>query len=721
MKFNQILNNFTAGQWSPRMLANTNSEQYGRSCKTLQNMLVLKQGGAFKRPGLLFQNLAASPTQETFVNANDDLFIIPWTVSNDEKYLIFCDAGLPDGRWFVWNVATNAFYGYVAASVDANYANLFIAGTHYAQVGDILYLTGGRGPGIWPRRIAKDAGVIRLKLTIEEPSLLAAGEYYKGVPYYEPNALGSGGTITSSGTAGAITLTSSVAIFNVNMIRTGSYDGTFVKLTSAAVTGVAVITGYTSTTQVTAVVIKLLPLAGAYGLASGTSWEISAWNAYYGLPIAVVAHSERLFWGGQFGVATADPNVVWGSQAGYPEYMMEIPLADAPDFSTYAADNSRAFTFYPTASEGSRVQCLAASKSLFIGAEKNEIVGRGIQNAIGPNDITLDSSTSFGASTVQPVKADNYTTFVQRDGRTIRDVVYSYENEQYKAVDINFFADNLFTGKTIVQLVSGVLNGTTIMLVRLSDGSIVLGSLDREQGIVAWSSFIIGGSNVTVVGMAVVPGANSDLSDGIFLLVRRLINGVYKVYLEKMAAIYENDTYTAGSGNFFYYMDSLRIVSSPGSATISTPHLAGETVHVFGDGNYLGTKVITAGGSLVLEAVYTEVLFGLGYSSRLVPAPIKVNTQIGNSTGMAHKVNSLYIKFWNTITATYGDPERNEFYDIEFRNNTVVASTSIPLFSGEKRVQFPPGYSREKQVEVKSSLPFPCNVLSIVAEGVAYD
>lgn len=720
MKFNQILNNFTAGQWSPRMLANTNAEQYSRSCKTLSNMLVLKQGGAFKRPGLLFQNLAASPTQEAFVNANDDLFIIPWTLSNGAKYLIFCDAGLPNGRWFVWNVATNAFYAYIAASTDAEFANVYITGTHYAQVGDVLYLTGG-GISLWPRRIELDGGTPRLKIVMEEPSFSSAAEYYKGVPYYEPNALGSGGTITSSGTAGAITLTASIAMFNINMIRVGSFDGTYIKLTSGGVTGVAVITGYTSTTVVNAQVQKTLPLAGAYGLAAGTSWEIAAWNPYYGLPVAVVAHSERLFWGGQFGTRTADANVVWGSKQGYPEYMMEIPLADAPDFTTYASDNSRAFTFYPSASEGSRVQCLAASKSLFIGAEKNEIVGRGIQNAIGPNDITLDSSTSFGSTYVQPVKADNFTTYVQRDGKTIRDIVYSYENEQYKAVDINFFADSLFIGKTIKQLVSGMLNGTTIILVRFTDGSLVVGSLDRDQGIVAWGALALGGTNVTVVGMAVVSGANSDLSDGIFLLVRRLINGVYKVYLEKMAAIYENETYTAGSGDFFYYMDSLRIVSSPGSATISTPHLAGETVHVFGDGNYLGTKVITAGGSLVLEAVYTEVLFGLGYSSRLVPAPIKVNTQIGNSTGMVHKVNSLYINFWNTITATYGDPERNEFYDIEFRNNTVVASTSIPLFNGIKRVQFPPGYSREKQVEVKSSLPFPCNVLSIVAEGVAYD
>ena len=719
MKFNQVLNNFTAGQWSPRMLANTNVEQYAKACKTLQNMFVMKQGGAFKRPGLLFQSFAASPTQETFLNANNGLFMIPWTLSDGAKYLVVCDNGLPDGRWFVWDVSNNTFFNYITATTDSQFASNSMQNTHYAQVGDILYITGG-GENLWPRRILlSTVAPVRLELVLEEFAF--AGTYYKGVPFYEPNVLGLNGTITSSGTVGAITLTASLPIFDSSMVRTGALDGTYLKLTSGGVTGVVQITGYTSTTVVNGITQKTLPIAGAYGLAAGTSWEISAWNPTYGFPTSVVAHSERLFWGGQVGSKTKNANVVWGSAMGYPEEMMEIPLADDPSFTTYASDNSRPFTFYPTASEGSRVRCLAGSKSLFIGAEKNEIVGRGIQNAIGPNDITLDSSTSFGASTVQPVKADSYTTYVQRDGKTIRDIIYSYENEQYKAVDISFFSDSLFIGKTIKQLVSGIVNGTTVMLARLSDGSLVMGSLDRDQGVVAWGSLVVGGTNVTVVHMAVVPSANSDLSDGIFLLVRRLINGVYKVYLEKMAAIYEASTYTSGSGNFFYYMDSLRIVSSPGSAAISAPHLAGETVHVFGDGNYLGTKVISSGGSLVLDAVYSEVIFGLGYSHRLVPAPIKTNTQFGNSSGMIHKVSSLYINFWNTIAATYGDPERNEFYDIEFRSSTVVASTSIPLFTGEKRVQFPPGYSREKQVEIKGSLPFPCNVLSIVAEGVAYD
>ena len=60
MKFNQTLNNFTAGEWSAKMLVNTELDSYKKACSLIQNMVVLREGGAFRRPGTGYINAGAT-------------------------------------------------------------------------------------------------------------------------------------------------------------------------------------------------------------------------------------------------------------------------------------------------------------------------------------------------------------------------------------------------------------------------------------------------------------------------------------------------------------------------------------------------------------------------------------------------------------------------------------------------------------------------------------
>lgn len=713
MKFNQVLNNFTSGVWSSRMLVNTDLEQYKRSCKEMTNMFVMKQGGAFRRPGSIY---AAMPeAQQDFLTNNNNLMLIPWVLSNGDRRIIVADNGLPDGRWFVVNVKNEAFVyiGTISATTAANKSNNNVESLHYTQIGDEIFLTGSisqtGGTKIPPRVIYED---INIRLAIPWTKNYGASEEYKGVPYLDPISSNPSKTIAASAVTGTITLTANFYFF------LSGHENSYIKLTAAGATGIVRITSVLFGPSLTATgfVVKTLPLAGTYGSASGTSWEIAAWNDAYGYPTTCTAHEQRLFYGSHL----LDPNVVFASRAGEPYEMMEIPLADTPEFVAYASDNSRPFSFYPSSSDGSIVRVLSAAKSLFIGTERNEILGRGVQNAIGPTDITLDSSTSFGSDNIQPVRADNFNTFVQKDGKTIRDIIYSYENEQYKAVDISFTANDFFIGKNVKQLASGVINGTTLFFVVMNDGSLIAATLERELQIVAWNKMELGG-NALVKSVMAVPSAKEDKSDVIVLLVQRVINGESVVYMEYFDNIFEKFTYSPIIDDPYVYVDSAKVFLAPGTATLSVPHLEGKTVSVLAEGNYIGEKVVGVGGTLVLPEIYDTVVVGLKYTSKLIPAPINMNTQIGNSQGLSKKVNDLYIKFWASKGATYGDPERGEYYPIGFTPASIVYGELPPLFTGEKRLSFPPGYSREKQIEIKTEEPHPLNVLSIVAEGVTYD
>lgn len=120
--------------------------------------------------------------------------------------------------------------------------------------------------------------------------------------------------------------------------------------------------------------------------------------------------------------------------------MMEVPLAQDPYFTTYASDNSRPFSFVASKAVGS-VRGLSATKVLVVGYSDKEMTVRGTQNALGPLDITIDSNSSYGMSGVQPISIDSNTLYAQSGGQAVRQLVFSYQNEQYNSEDVGYYAN----------------------------------------------------------------------------------------------------------------------------------------------------------------------------------------------------------------------------------------------------------------------------------------
>jgi hypothetical protein len=704
MKFNSVLNNFTAGQWSSKMLVNNDNEQYKSACKKLINKIILKQGGAFTRPGTKYTDISTILDSATYFK------IMPYRY-NEVSYLLIVTHVSGVDYWYYYNCSTGVNTtlnpGYFGIGISSTYG-VSIETFQYAQYEDSLIIATGSTPIFFNLNTIPFVNDYYLKYYYMGFGF-SIQQYPFAWPYGKVNSLSTGTpvTFTASATTGSITITASDTI-----LTRAEYQGRYLKLTSGGTTGICQLGdpgafGPYNTIPATVLGSWPLPAAAAYGSASGTAWEMSEkFNA-----TSVAVFEQRVYFGCK--------NKVWASRLGEPFYMMEVPLAQDPDFTAYASDSSRAFTIVPSVPLAASVKALGAAKALYIGLDSYDVSARGVQGALSPNDITLDASSSYGTAAIQPSGVDNFLATASRTKKGLKDIVYSYENEQFKAQDISFMSDELFKESPIKRMVSGILNDTGIILILREDGTVLCGTLERALGVYAWGKFSFTGTSVQIKDIVVAQKGNSDGTDAFYFAIKRTINGSTKVYLEKMASIFESTTYS--TSNMFYYLDSYKEVSSPGSATISATHLAGEEVHVFADGDYKGTKTVTAGGNLVLDAIYTHVLFGKGYEDSIIPAPIAVNTQLGNSSGKVKNVPILTVTLWNSIAGKYGDPERNEYYNIITRKTTTVAQDLTPLFSGEIRLQFPAGFSSTKQIEIKNDLPFPCNILAIIADGTNYD
>lgn len=271
MKISTNLNNFIAGEWSPKMEARADAEQYNKAAKTLRNCMVAMQGGVFMRPG--FRKMVVAATS-SLTNANVatklasiaatayEPRIIPFK-SGATKYQLVC--GVLSGNttdWFVVGESLEATSVSLSTAIS-NYGSSVIGdmtNAQYAQVGDLLIITTGSSH---PVMLRKEGSTFKLRFFWEYwTNDVTGAELWKGFPFTVVNASDVNGTLTATGTftvAGTVTLQAST---NLEPFYAGMDDENYLglyMLVDGASFGIVHVTTYTDTNTVTATVLKEIP------------------------------------------------------------------------------------------------------------------------------------------------------------------------------------------------------------------------------------------------------------------------------------------------------------------------------------------------------------------------------------------------------------------------------------------------------------------------------
>ena len=728
MKFNQIINNFSSGEWSPKMRARTDVQQYQNACETMLNFIPQIQGGAFRAPGTKLIPLITGNHQtrlQSILSATNGTPMIPRVLSNGKKEVLVAIPGVaPSTGWVVLQrtLGSHASAALNAVSTDADFVSSVSAKVGYTQVGDLVYLTDPSGvyaPRIWS--YTSSGGnldtLLYYALNVQSPITNAA---WKCTPYLPINALGSpyNITMTAGAATGTTTLTASAAFFN------SGHVGARFKLSSAGSTGVGRVTGYTSSTVVTYVVESTVPTV-ACGVAAGTSWEESAWSTYRGFPKFVTSFEGRVIFGGH----ALYPDTIWGSRIGNVFDFMERPFEQDSSFASYTTDNSRPFSLSPNMEGSGAINGLSAGKTLAILTNTSEILASGSQGALGPLDVSFESSTSFGAETVRPARVNNYLTYVQKGGRKVRDLVFNFNEDQYKSSDLSFIADHFTssntagTGNVILDMVPTTIATSKGLLCRTSDGDLIFVVLDREYQIVAWSELAIAGtigatSGAAIHGVCSLPDDNA--TDIAYVIVSRDINGTETVYIEQFLDLAEDDVLNQ-QNNLCMSGQTTQTLSPADTAFTGGSNLAGNTVQVVADGQFIGEKTVDASGNFTLTTAATTVTIGLKAVAKLKPLPPELGQQIpGTSQGLTKRVFEVSVRFWNSYAAKYGSTF-SDLYPIDFKDPSVAQNNTPIMFTGPKKLSLDSGYGVDKTVCIQCDTPWPCNVLAVIQKGITND
>jgi hypothetical protein len=457
------------------------------------------------------------------------------------------------------------------------------------------------------------------------------------------------------------------------------------------------ITGFTSTTQVSAQIVRFHMPKNVVDLGT-TYWAEGAWSDYRGYPKSIAWYEQRLFFGG----SDSEPTALWSSKSG--AYLDFTDGADDDDAIVYRIASGRADV----------IRWLQSGRVLTCGTSAGEFaVAASNQNeALTPSNFKITPQTSYGTSDAFPFRINHSVLYPQRSGRSgnasrkLREFSYSFSEDAFNAVDLTVFAEHIF-GDGFDRITYQLEPDSTIFC-RRTDGALASCTYERTQEVVAWHRQILGGADAEVQDCAVIPGASGD---EVWLSVERTVAGATVRYIEVMQPPF-SDT---GDKADAFIVDSGLTYTGTSSATITGLwHLRGEAVSILSEGT-VETATISGTGVLTLAYPTTKAHIGYGYTAVLETQDLEAGAQAGTAQSRAKRISQVYVRLLNSLGGSMG-PDASNMKPIYYRTGYDEHGSSPPLYSGFIEFDFPSGWDREARVRFEHSEPLPLHVTGIVAE-----
>jgi len=505
------------------------------------------------------------------------------------------------------------------------------------------------------------------------------------------------GIITFQNPATATTITYTVPVGTT--VPTGSItfstnaSRVMITPTDPTIKGFVRITGFTSSTQVTARVIKDLGNTTAT-----TMWREGAFSAVNGYPSSCAIHESRLIFAG----TAAAPTTVWGSYSN-----------DFENFRQGAYD-SDSYAFTLSSNSGGLIKWIISKTSLLIGTTQAEwsLSSSSGNSALTPSNVMARQQSRYGSSGIPALIVNDTVIYLQKLSRKLREFVYSWNSETWVSNDLTALAEHT-TRNGIVELAYQRVPDALLWLVR-ADGQLVSMCYEREQQVVGFSRHST--TNGTFESVATINGINSE--DEVYVLVKRTINGSTARYIERFKLGMREALDTADKAAW-WYLDCAKKVTlgSPSTTITGLSHLEGQAVTVWADtavGSLAVGSPTVAGGSITLQAPASTVLVGLPYTSTLVPQPLVRDLQDGTSAGRRMRVNKMNVKVYNSLAGEYSTDGTN-WYPLVCRHMDDNMDALPPVLQGYQRVTLSSNWKDGVDIYLRQTLPMPLTIAAIVA------
>ena len=419
-------------------------------------------------------------------------------------------------------------------------------------------------------------------------------------------------------------------------------------------------------------------------------------------PSCVTFYEQRLI----FASSNNDPQTLWFSKTGSLENF------------TVGSNSGDAMTYSIASNKGNAIKYLTVTRSLIAGTAGGEfsVTASSSAEPITPTNIQIKKQSSYGSSDIDAVSIGNATMFVQRAKRKVRELVYNYDTDGFVAPDLTILAEHI-SDSGIVEMSYQQEPQSILWCVR-TDGVLSGLTYARNEQVVGWHRHILGGvfgtGNAVVESVATIPG---DLNEDVtYLIVKRTINSVTRRYVEYLQPVDYGSDLTAA-----FFVDSGLSYSGSATTTITgLQHLIGQSVTILANGASHPNKTVSATGTITLDRSSTTVQVGLGYNSTLQTMRLEAGSQDGTAQGKSKRIHSLTVRLFETVGLLVGNSTDN-LDRVPFRSSAAAMDTAVPLFTGDKEIEFDGDYDTDGFIVIQQNQPLPMNVISLYPQFSTYD
>ncbi len=645
--FVSITNSFNSGELTPWLDGQTGIKQYFSGCRTLENMIVMPHGGVTRRPGSRYIATAKSGSVACRLVSFEYSTTQAYGLEFGNLYLRFYKDG---GQ--ILNDAGTAPY-----EIVTTYETADLFGLQFIQSADTMYIvhpdhkprvltrtghaawtindiTFERGPFLNVNATAititpsATTGAITLTASDDVFDALHVGALWEITHIVD--AVEVAGSFTGTGNSTSVTVqlgrtidytTHGIwegtvilqrsfdagsnwqdvlpvhynedgnvkysdaediddAIYRVSMTvyTSGTLDYSL-RSRTYELDGVVEITAVASATSASATVVNELGDTSAVVL-----WSEGAWSDYQGWPATTAFYQERNVYGG----TARKPQTVWFSKTDdWPDFKSGDLLADEALSYTIAADQVNA------------IRWLMPQSQLLIGTTGGEwSLGPGSEHEAltATSQPIVKRHSTYGSADLDAKMVNNVVLYTQRHGRKIREMVYSFAEDNFQSPDMTVLAEHITRGG-LVQLAYQKAPYSILWCVR-ADGQLLGFSYLREQLVTGWHRHLFDGEAESV---AVIPG---DGEDEVWISVKRTINGSDVRYIEQIQPFDWGD-----DDKDIFFVDSGLSFDGGASVTITAissadPGVVTAAAHGFSDGDQVRIFGVV-GMTEVNEKVFT--------------------------------------------------------------------------------------------------------------------
>jgi len=724
-----VITNFSSGELSPLLVNRTDVGSYFQGAKECKNFALLAEGGLMRRPGTSY--LATLPAESR---------IIPFIFSDDEVAIIV----LSNQRMDVYNTSGSAITSNYTTNCNWTTAQLFEL--NFAQFGDTIFVTHRENP---IRKIFR-ASASSFTVSAFEFAAHSTG-YPRYQPYYKYEA--SAVTLTPAATSGSsVNITASTAIFDS--------DANWVDKTIRIGKKEIDIVSRSSTTVVVGNIRETLAGTGAT-----TDWDETAISTHRKYPQAVTFHANRLWFGGLYSK---------------PANVLASKISEYFNFDVDDADSADAIDIDISGDQVNEVRHMLSGKDLQIFTDGGEYyVPVASDNTITQANISIKRQSPYGISRTAPKMFDQAAGFCQKNGKTIREFVYSDLEDGYKSTSVSILAGHLIDSPKEIAILKGNSTRPEQYAFFLNSGTTHAGKLSvfhsvRDEKIAGWVQWSTRSGDTFQ--------SISALNENLITIGKRSLNGSTVYTLEKFAdddsttldcqttstlsqrgtplvdggsqsgtvvvidgltsAPKVNEAFTIagnateytiqslvdnGSGEYSLTLDKTLAATPANNAVVTFTKgflhtvngiYTNESINVVEGNSSIGTFTVSGSDTITLinSAKATGLKVGFNYTTTLETMPIDKELPEGPLTGLPRRISRAIVDLNSTLDMTIKAADSTSKALVIQQVNFSGGSDLVPVTA--KKEFFFLGYDKSPTVTISQDDPLPIKILGMSVEVV---